>query len=422
MRPQMKKDRIATIFSLAVVLVFASLSHATAKPMINNIRFESPTATEDRIIFELNGPHLPTGKALPGDNPRIYFDFFDTAPANTVKTRIPVNGNFVKQIRYAYHKGEKSKTRVVFDLAANQRMDFKQDFDKETNTLVISLYLAGTEPEPLIAVKPEPEPVAEQPEPEPVAVEKPAMLETPVEEVGKTIQPIEEVSMTGAEKPEEVAPQPESSEQEPPVQVTMPEPESEPEPVAMPEPEPEPKPVDISKPEPEQTMQEELPQIATIPPAAAALDKLAAPTEEATVIQPLSEIGIQSTEEIESEAPVLQSIEFDPKSNRGEMISFKLNGFNPPVVFGIEEDIPRIVCFFKNTTAGSELSDMIGTNGQYVKNIKIGKYTNPDNIRVVLELVPGNNYDLQQIFFKDDKIFMMIINKAGKQISTQSSK
>jgi hypothetical protein len=145
------------------------------------------------------------------------------------------------------------------------------------------------------------------------------------------------------------------------------------------------------------------------------------PGEEATIIQPLSEIGIQPTEGIGSEPVVLHSIEFDPKSNRGEMISFKLNGFNPPVVFGIEEDVPRIVCFFKNTSAGSELSDMLDINGQYVTNIKVGKYKNPDNIRVVLELVPGNNYDLQQIFFKDDQIFMMIINKAGKQISTQSN-
>ena len=78
---------------------------------------------------------------------------------------------------------------------------------------------------------------------------------------------------------------------------------------------------------------------------------------------------------------MLHSIEFDPKSNRGEMINFKLNGFHPPVVFGIEEDIPRIVCFFKNASAGNELKDMIATNGKFVKNIKIGKYKNPDNIR-----------------------------------------
>ena len=177
MRLQMRKKLFAAILSLAALLVCTGLTNASAKPMIKNIRFESPSTNADRIIFELNGPHLPTGKALPGENPRVYFDFADTTPANKVKTRMPANGNFVKQIRYAYHKGNNAKTRVVFDLVANQKMDFKQDFNPNTNTLVITLFLAGTEPEPIAVVSPpEAEPVIlEAPsEPEPVTVTPPA--------------------------------------------------------------------------------------------------------------------------------------------------------------------------------------------------------------------------------------------------------
>ena len=276
-----------------------------------------------------------------------------------------------------------------------------------------------SEPEP-VAVIPtsEPEPVAVIPtsEPEPVEIEEPTQAEIPAEDVGKKIQPIEDISIVAVEEPEEVVPEPESqvppqAQDFTPVQ-SKPVIQEAPPVVAMPEPE--------AEPQPEPTQQEDILQVASIPPSAKVPDSLNDQMEDATVIQPMSEIGIQE-ESIEDVAPVLHSIEFDPKSNRGEMISFKLNGFHPPVVFGIEEDIPRIVCFFKNTIAGSELNDMIGTNGRYVKNIKVGKYQNPDNIRVVLELVPGNNYDLQQIFFKDDKVFMMIINMAGKQISTQSN-
>jgi len=433
----MRKKLFATILSLVVLLVCTGLTNASAKPMIKNIRFESPSTTADRIIFELNGPHLPTGKALPGENPRVYFDFPDTTPANKVKTRMSANGNFVKQIRYAYHKGAKAKTRVVFDLVANQKMEFKQDFNPNTNTLIITLFLAGTEPEPVTATPPtEPEPIVqEEPTPpEPVSIdapskpgpiisEEPAQPEAPTEEAGKKVQPIEDVSIAVAKEPKAVVPetepqvppqaqdftptQPKETIQEIPLEIAMPEaiPES------MPEPEQTPEPVE----------QEQMPQIASIPPSSKVSTSLDTPIEEATVIQPMSEVGIQDQASIKDSAPILHSIEFDPKSNRGEMISYQLNGFHPPVVFGIEEDVPRIVCFFKNTIAGDELKDMIGTNGRYVKNIKIGKYKNPDNIRVVLELVPGFNYDLQQVFFKDDNIFMMIINKAGKQISTQSN-
>jgi hypothetical protein len=422
----MRKKLFATILSLAVLLVCTGLTNASAKPTIKNIRFESPSTTDDRIIFEMNGPHLPTGKALPGENPRVYFDFPDTTPANKVKTRMSANGNFVKQIRYAYHKGAKAKTRVVFDLVANQKMAFKQDFNPNTNTLIITLFLAGTEPEPIAVVSPsEPEPVIfdAQSEPEPIISEQPTQPDAPTEEAGKKVQPIEDVSIAVAKEPKAVVPetepqvppqaqdftptQPKETIQEIPLEIAVPEavPES------MPEPEQTPEPV----------KQEQMPQIASIPPSSKVSTSLDTPIEEATVIQPMSEVGIQDQASIKNAAPILHSIEFDPKSNRGEMISYKLNGFHPPVVFGIEEDVPRIVCFFKNTSAGDELKDMIGTNGRYVKNIKIGKYKNPDNIRVVLELVPGFNYDLQQVFFKDDNIFMMIINKAGKQISTQSN-
>ncbi|MCL7487441.1 MAG: AMIN domain-containing protein [Desulfobulbaceae bacterium] len=390
----MKKESLAAILTVAVLFFCTSLTEASAAPMINDIRFESPSPTADQVIFQLNGPYLPTGKALPGDNPRVYFDFADTAPANRVKNRIPANGNFIKQIRYAYHKGPESKTRVVFDLIANRKMDFRQDFDQDTNTLVITLYPAGAEPD-FVAAKSAPEPKSPpvQP-PDPVVAEKPAQPAKPK----PTMEPREK---------EEIPAQPETIITEQPAEAAGPEPE----------------PVQATVPEITETPapQEESPRVSTIPPSTSPSESLATPVDEATVIQPMSEVGVREPEEADTEAPVLHSIEFDPKSNRGEMISFKLNGFHPPVVFGIEEDIPRIVCFFKNASADSEVQDMVDVDGRYVKNIKIGRYENPNNIRVVLELVPGNNYDLQQIFFKDDKIFMMIINKAGNKISTQSN-
>lgn len=138
--------------------------------------------------------------------------------------------------------------------------------------------------------------------------------------------------------------------------------------------------------------------------------------DESTVIKPLSKVGAQAKkEENGSTAPTLYSIEFDDSSHRGEIISFKLNGFYPPVVFGIEEDVPRIVCFFKDTKSGEDLKELIESNGKFIKKVKISKYHNPDNIRVVLDLVPGKNYDLQQIFFKEENLFMVILNTTGEK-------
>lgn len=453
----MKKGHITYLLSLAVLFVFATSSTALGAPLIKNIRFDSSTPTVDRIIFELTGPYLPTGNALPGSNPRIYFDFPKAAPSPKVKNRIATDGNFIKQIRHAYHKGPKPKTRVVFDLIEDKKMDIEQDFDKNTNTLTISLYPAGTKPEPSRPTLPAPKPaVAKKPTPKPVSSPPPPPAAKPEiakkakptpsqSDVGKKIQPMAEVSIPPKAEPKSVTLPPPPPRPKPPVQATVPAPnpepvaELEPEPTPQPEeskvasippppkpkppvqaavPKPKPEPVAEAKPEP--APQPEAPKVASIPPPSTMKKELDMAAEEATDISPMAEIGATQDEEADV-APILNSIEFDPKSKRGETISFKLNGFHPPVVFGIEEDVPRIVCFFKNAAAGEQLRDVIGTGGQHVRTIKVGKYHNPDNIRVVLELTPGYNYDLQQVFFKDDNVFMLIVNRAGRQAPSKNT-
>ncbi len=112
-----------------------------------------------------------------------------------------------------------------------------------------------------------------------------------------------------------------------------------------------------------------------------------------------------------SSTPILSSIKFDKSSNRGEMVLFKLNDFFPPVVFGIEEELPRVVCDFMDTTVTNSVPSVLECDGQFVKTVRTGAHQNPNKVRVVLDLAPHNNYDLQQVFFKEDNLFVLIINK-----------
>ncbi|MCW5212192.1 AMIN domain-containing protein [Desulfobulbus sp. TB] len=111
--------------------------------------------------------------------------------------------------------------------------------------------------------------------------------------------------------------------------------------------------------------------------------------------------------------PLLTSISFDDSSNRGEMVLFKLNEFHPPIVFGIEEGTPRVVCDFKNTVAAKNVPEHLKTGGKYIQKIRIGKKNTDNKVRVVLDLVPNYSYDLQQVFFKEENLFMIIINTLG---------
>ena len=108
--------------------------------------------------------------------------------------------------------------------------------------------------------------------------------------------------------------------------------------------------------------------------------------------------------------PLLREVSFDNSSNKGEMVLFKLNGFYPPIVRGVEEGLPRAVCDFQNTELAQGVKSINKANGKYVKSIRVGKHKNPDKIRVVLDLEPNNNYDLQQVFFREDNLFVIIVN------------
>lgn len=369
----------ASIITTCFIILFihVGFSSAFAKPTLEKIQFDTPGPNEDRITFKLNGAHLPTTFALKGDRPRVIFDFPGVVPTKKVKTTLQTQGTFIKSIRTGIHQGNKPKTRIVFDLHPGMLIDFEQDFDDVTNTLVIRVFAAGMTLQPITAEQEEQEMIPET-KAEPVEMAEVKVEETPV---------IAEV--------ESPAPQ----------EQTPPEPEVQTEETAPVEPPTVAETEDPTISQEEKAVPRETTETAPSPTK----------VEESTVIQPLSEIGEPEIKTEEKVVPTLRSVEFDDTSHRGEIVAFKLNAFNPPVVFGIEEDTPRIVCFFKDTSAGDELGELVESNGRFIKNIKIGKYRNPDNIRVILDLVPGKNYDLQQIFFKDDNLFMIIINTTGEK-------
>ena len=140
---------------------------------------------------------------------------------------------------------------------------------------------------------------------------------------------------------------------------------------------------------------------------------VARPTEEKPpqqlVKEPVKAVVAQSPSATDT---VLSSVVFDKNSNRGEMVMFRLNKFHPPVVFGLEEKKPRVVCDFQDTAAGEHLPESVPADGKFVRGIHISR-EDSKKIRVVLDLAPSSNYDLQQVFFKNDNLFVLIINTLG---------
>ena len=116
----------------------------------------------------------------------------------------------------------------------------------------------------------------------------------------------------------------------------------------------------------------------------------------------------------EERGPLLESIKFDGTSPKGEMIKFKLNGFYPPVVHGVVEGIPRVICDFNNTQLADSAKNIVRIDGKHIKVIRTTRTKKPEKVRVVLDLEPNRSYDLQQVFFKEDNLFVIIVNTVKK--------
>jgi hypothetical protein len=108
--------------------------------------------------------------------------------------------------------------------------------------------------------------------------------------------------------------------------------------------------------------------------------------------------------------PLLVDVSFDDTSNKGEMVLFQLNDFYPPTVSAIEQGTPRIVCDFINMRMAKEVQSLIDAHGQLIDKIRVARHRDPVKVRVVLDLFPNRDYDLQQVFFKDDNLFVLIVN------------
>jgi AMIN domain len=109
--------------------------------------------------------------------------------------------------------------------------------------------------------------------------------------------------------------------------------------------------------------------------------------------------------------PRVLNISFDDSSAKGEMVLFHLSGFHPPSVSAVEKDNPRVLCDFPGMEIDKGVEEVITAKGKFVERITTAKPSTPEKVRVVLHLVPNRDYDLQQVFFKNDNLFVLIVNE-----------
>ena len=127
----------------------------------------------------------------------------------------------------------------------------------------------------------------------------------------------------------------------------------------------------------------------------------------------------QTTAPGKTASPKLLNISFDDSSTKGEMVLFHLTAFQPPTVSAMEKDNPKVICDFMGMELSKGVEEDIAAKGKYVERIITSKHSKPDKIRVILNLSPNRDYDLQQVFFKNDNLFVLIVNELPQEKKTQ---
>jgi len=106
----------------------------------------------------------------------------------------------------------------------------------------------------------------------------------------------------------------------------------------------------------------------------------------------------------------IKQIVFKEIQGNGEQVVVKLSGQFYPQIFGLPGNDPRIVCDFTDTTADKAVASQQDVTGKFIRRIRVGVHTAPQRkVRVVLDLVPGLDYDVRQTFAAEENEFTVSI-------------
>lgn len=393
---------------------------AAQSAQLQKIDHRVVSAGTEEVVLSFDAVVEPRVFSMGGSQPRLVFDF-EGVGLQRVGKRLAPGARLVKDVRMGVHREGGMKTRLVLDLGSPQEIRHSYSVDKRHNQLVIRLT------SPAVAARTKENKSA----PAPQQVRRQAGTKEPVQGAagGGIVEKKREQADAAARTKQEAAAdrkreaaggaspaaaEKKESRGKETTAVTAPAEDGKgPAPGAPaavpPEPPASAEPAAVAEPAP--------PAVPAPAPAGATVPDAAARPAPATAQAP--DAGAAAAPEPASSetapvTPYLFAIQFDPDSPKGELIQFKLNGFYPPVLRSIETDTPQIICEFANLEIAPALKGPIKISGRHVKAIRLDTSAGSGKVRVFIELEPNYSYDLQQVFFKEDNFFVLIVN-AGKQ-------
>ena len=89
-----------------------------------------------------------------------------------------------------------------------------------------------------------------------------------------------------------------------------------------------------------------------------------------------------------------------------------LSDFVPPSVFTIEGRRPMVVCDFLGVRPGQQIEESNNTDGRIIKTVSVLVHSVEEPItRIIIELFSKHDYDIQQVFYKEENLYVLNIKQ-----------
>ena len=109
---------------------------------------------------------------------------------------------------------------------------------------------------------------------------------------------------------------------------------------------------------------------------------------------------------------IIKEIEYIMTPEGEEMVTFQLSGNYPPKTFSLAGERPKVISDFYGARLGEGVERYLKVDGDLIQQIRIGVHKGSrSKIRVVLDLVSDNEYEIRPVFFEDDNLYTLIVKK-----------
>ncbi|HBT97505.1 MAG TPA: hypothetical protein DEB25_07695 [Desulfobulbaceae bacterium] len=94
----------------------------------------------------------------------------------------------------------------------------------------------------------------------------------------------------------------------------------------------------------------------------------------------------------------------------GDVLRLQLDSYASPKITAHEGEKPQIVCFFPRMRLAVPKELNRPLSGKFIQKVAVSEQKKPAGIQIVINLEGGHDYDIRQVFVKDESIFELIVN------------